>query len=122
MTETPIDLPPAPEGPTEKERAALVLKHALRAVEFTRQPSPMWRSAEQEFFQSWLTLAQSVYDDAEESEHRRLAWDRVEQLEESLSAAEAKLGQISEIVASAETRDDDAKAFAFGRIEEVLSS
>lgn len=110
-----VEMPPRPGGRSEMDRAEEMLGHAKRAVEFTEMAAPMWRSAEQEFFRSWLAMLQAHADDAEESRHRQLAWDRAEQAEE-------KLRQIGEIVASAEARGDGAKAFAFGRIEEVLSS
>lgn len=114
------ELPPRPDGPSERDRARAVVEAAEMAHAYAGDGK--WRSAEAAFFHSWALAARGAFDDAEECEHRRLAWDRVEQTEEALAAVEAKLRQIAEIVASAETRDDDAKAFAFGRIEEVLAS
>jgi hypothetical protein len=100
-------LPPEPDGPSEKDRAAEVLDHAKRAVEFTEMPSPMWRSAEQEFFRSWRAAIQGAYDDAEESEHRRLAWERAEEAEELLM-------KIAEVV------DDEWGEFHVARIRALL--
>lgn len=101
-------LPPEPDGPTEKNRAALVLDHARRAVAFTEMPSPMWRSAEQEFFRSWAAVIQGAFDDAEESEHRQLAWQRAEEAEELLV-------KIAEIV-------DDEADFQVARIRKLLAA
>lgn len=102
------ELPPEPDGPTEKDRAAEVLEHAKRAVEFAEMPSPMWRSAEQQFFRSWLVAVQGAHDLAEESEHRRLAWQRNEEADELLV-------KIAEIV-------NDGEDFQVARIRELLKA
>lgn len=79
------ELATTPDGPSEKDRARAICEAAERAV--AHAGGGRWRDAESAFFHSWASAARGAFDDAVESEHRRLAWDRAERAEEALAAA-----------------------------------
>jgi len=85
----------------------VALEFANQAVAAAEGPRRDWREAEAAFFRSWAAVIQGAFDDAEESEHRRLAWERAEEAEELLM-------KIAEVV------DDESGDFQVARIRALL--
>jgi hypothetical protein len=76
------ELPPRPEGPTEKQTAELARDEAATAVELAERRDH--RGAELAFFRSWRSVMEGHAAMAVEDEARMRAWDRVHKLEELL--------------------------------------